>query len=167
MANKVGILNGILLVILNFFSVIPLGIYFGIGLSSYTGIPLMFAQDGITAVYAWGILDIALSNGTWWLRLGVMGISGFILEIVLVVSCILSFIGSWIEGNGGRKMMVIILIMEILSFVFILLDILVIGTLGLVVTISELFSSLGIGMYLLIIIILLQIIALKIHNINL
>ncbi|MBN2155382.1 MAG: hypothetical protein JW776_05020 [Candidatus Lokiarchaeota archaeon] len=164
MANKIGILNGILLIILNFFAVIPVGIYFAVGITSFTGIPLAFAHNGSIAVYAWGVVDIALSSGNWWLTLGVAGISGFILELLLIVGCILTFIGSWIQGVGGRKLLGISLIMEIVCFLFITVDILAIGTLGITISFSQIFIGIGIGIYLLVIIILLQVIAVRIHN---
>lgn len=166
MANKTGILNGILLILLNFLAAIPLGLYFTSGISSFAGIPLLFAQNGSIAIYAWGVMDILSSEGTWWINLGIPGISGLILEIFLVVSCILSFIGSWIQGNKGKKLLAAILIIELICFVFIIVDILVIGSLGMIISFSNLFSSIGIGTYLLIIIIILQIITVKTHTVN-
>ena len=159
MANKVGILNGILLVMLNFFAGIPLGISFLLGASSYTEIPLMFASDGLTTIYTWGT-----SDSGWWLNLGVAGISGLILEFILVLGCILSFIGSWINGDKGRKVLGATLIMEMICFIFIIIDILVIGSLGITIAFAQLFTSIGIGMYMLLIIIVLQFIAIKFHN---
>jgi len=140
MANKIGILNGFFLLMLNVLAEIPLGISFTLGIASYTGIPLMFAHDGFTAVYAWGT-----SDSGWWINLGIAGITGIIIEFLLVICCILSFIGSWIEGDRGRKMMVI-------------------GTLGITVSFTDIFMSLGGGTYLLLIVIVLQIFGIKTHN---
>jgi hypothetical protein len=166
MANKTGILNGILLLILNFLASIPLGIYFSLGISSYAGIPLFFAQNGSYALYTWGLVDILSSEGTWWINLGIPGITGLILEIFLILSSILTFIGSWIEKENGKKLMGAILIIEIICFAFIFVDILVIGSLGFIISFSELPNSLGIGTYFLLIIILLQIITIKTHKIK-
>lgn len=159
MANKIGILNGFFLLMLNLLAEIPLGISFSLGIASYTGIPLMFAQNGVSAVYAWGT-----SDSGWWLNLGIVGITGIILEFLFVVCCILSFIGSWINGDRGRKMMGAILIIELIGFIYMLVDIFVIGTLGIVISFPQIFVSLGGGTYLLLIVIILQIFAIKTHN---
>ncbi len=159
MANKIGILNGFFLLMLNLLAEIPLGISFSLGIASYTGIPLMFAHNGMSAVYAWGT-----SDSGWWLNLGIVGITGIILEFLFVVCCILSFIGSWIKGDRGRKMMGAILIIELIAFIYMLVDILIIGTLGIVISFTQIFVSLGGGTYLLIIVIILQIFAIKTHN---
>ena len=159
MANKIGILNGFFLVMLNVLAEIPLGISFSLGIASFTGIPLMFAHDGITAVYAWGT-----SNSGWWLNMGIAGITGIILEFMLVVCCILSFIGSWIQGDRGRKIMGAILIIELIAFIYLIVDILVIGTLGITINFAEIFTSLGAGTYFLLVIIFLQVFAIKSHN---
>ncbi|MHA1111212.1 MAG: hypothetical protein ACTSRE_08915 [Promethearchaeota archaeon] len=159
MANKIGILNGFFLLMLNVLAEIPLGISFTLGIASYTGIPLMFAHDGFTAVYAWGT-----SDSGWWINLGIAGITGIIIEFLLVICCILSFIGSWIEGDRGRKMMGAILIIELIGFIYMIVDILVIGTLGITVSFTDIFMSLGGGTYLLLIVIVLQIFGIKTHN---
>lgn len=159
MANKIGILNGFFLLMLNILAEIPLGISFSLGIASYTGIPLMFAQDGITAVYAWGT-----SDSGWWLNMGIVGITGIILQFLFVVCCILSFIGSWIEGDRGRKMMGAILLIELIGFIYLIVDILVIGTLGILINFADIFTSLGAGTYFLLVIIILQIFAIKSHN---
>jgi hypothetical protein len=158
MANKMGILNGFLLVFVNALAEIPLGISFTVGFTSYAGIPLMFATDGITKIFAWGT-----SEAGWWLNLGIAGISGLIFESVLVISCILSFIGSWIDGERGKKIMGAILIVELIGFIFLIIDILFIGSLGFTIAISSLFTTLGGGTYLFLLIIILQIIAIKTH----
>ena len=159
MANKIGILNGFFLLMLNVLAEIPLGISFSLGIASYTGIPLMFAHDGLNSVYAWGT-----STSGWWINLGIAGITGIIIESLLVICCILSFIGSWVKGDRGRKMMGAILIIELIGFIYMILDILVIGTLGITVNFMDIFVSLGGGTYLLVIIIILQIFAIKAHN---
>ena len=159
MANKIGILNGFFLLMLNLLAEIPLGISFSLGIASYTGIPLMFAHNGVSAVYTWGT-----SDSGWWLNLGIVGITGMILEFLFVVCCILSFIGSWIKGDRGRKMMGAILIIELIGFIYMLVDILIIGTLGIVISFTQIFVSLGGGTYLLLIVIILQIFAVKTHN---
>ena len=164
MANKVGILNGVLLLILNLLAVIPIGIYFTSGVSSYSGIPLFLAQSGDSIIYTWGLVQS--TDVSWWLNLGIEGITGLIVEIVLVVCCILSFIGSWIRSDGGRKLMGAILLLESIIFIYIIVDFLFIGTMGVIIPVIELFQSVGIGLYLLLLIIILQIVTVKTHRVG-
>ena len=80
------------------------------------------------------------------------------------MSSIVSFIGSWINGDKGKKILGAVLIIEIICLIFIFVDIFAIGTLGIIISFSGLFNSLGIGMYFYLLIIILQIIAVKTHN---
>ena len=164
MANKIGFLNGIFLIILNFLAAIPIGIFFGTGISAYSNIPLYFFQSGNVTIYAWGIVQD--TTASWWLNLGILGISGLIVEGVLVVCTILSLVGCWVIGNKGKNIMIATLIMEIIGFVFLIVDSLWIGSLGLIIPFTELIQSIGIGIYFMLVIVILQIIAVKVHDIN-
>ena len=57
LANKIGNINGIILILMNFFAIIPLGIIFMGGISSFSGIPLNLLDNDIIAIYVYGHLD--------------------------------------------------------------------------------------------------------------
>ncbi len=165
MVNKIGILNGIFLFLLNFFAVIPLGIYFSSGISSYTGIPLYLVYDNNLAIFVWGTV-LSTTTPSLWLIYGSSGWLRFILiQVLMVLALILTFIGSFVKTNKGKKILLAALIMIIITTIYVLIDVLfykIFGTITL--SIDNIFLSLGMGFYLLIIVIILQIGAIRTHT---
>ena len=165
MANKLGILNGFFLFFLNFFAIIPLGIYFAAGIVSYTGIPLYYINFNNVEVYTWGIVDLITPSSTWWFNLPGMGIVGFIfIQIFLLFACILTIFSSMIDANGVKGLVISIILM-LLSIIFIIIDVLVMGTLtGAIIPVVQILPSLGMGFYLLIITFILEIFVIRIQS---
>ncbi|MHA1728659.1 MAG: hypothetical protein ACTSWY_07985 [Promethearchaeota archaeon] len=165
MVNKIGFLNGIFLFFLDFFAAIPLGIYLSGGISSYTEIPIYLINYNDVQIYIWGIINTGVPS--WWLEAGVHGgfINFILLQIFFVCACILTFLGSLMNSNTGTKMLWVSLVMILISIIFLLIDLLVVGTtlMGSVISIDLFFGSFGMGFYLLLIILVIEIIAIKIH----
>jgi hypothetical protein len=159
MVNKIGILNGIFLFLLCVFAEIPLGIYFSSGVNSYSGFSLSLAEYGNFSVYSWGRID--LGTPYWWLELG-NGITGFIIiQLLLIVSCILTIIGSFTNSKAGSIEFLISILLQTITIIFILIDLFFLGMFLVeeIVPIDQIFSSIGMGYYLLIITLILEIIA--------
>lgn len=162
MTNKIGILNGILLLILNFFAILPLGIVLLMGLNSLTGIPMNLLQNGTISMYAWGYVDGA--NAYSWLELGTTGlISFFGIQIPLLVSSIIILIASSSVAEKAHTAQSISLILLIISPILSIVDSLLGGVHTGTGAISggELLGAFGPGFYLLIICVILQIFVIK------
>lgn len=165
MSNKIGFLNGILLLILNFFAVLPLGIVLLMGLNSLSGIPMNLLQNGTTFMYAWGYTDGV--NAYSWLQMGSSGLISFIgIQIPLLVADIIILIASTSTAVKSRTAQLISFILMIIPPILSIVDSLLGGVHTGTGTISgaDLLGALGPGFYLLIICIILQIFVIKGQN---
>lgn len=164
-AKKIGVLSGVILFILNFFAVIPLGIHFNGGLSSYAEIPLYLVNYNDVSAYVWGIIDIGGSTSSWWIGMGTDGRLALIfIQLMMLLACIITIISSWSKNEKAKIAYLISVIMMLLALVITILDMFLSGSylgLGSVVPVAEIFSALGIGFYLLIICIILNFICIR------
>ena len=159
MVNKIGLLNGIFLFLLNIFAEIPLGIYISSGFNNYAGLSLSLIKSGDISVYAWGIID--LGSPYWWMDLG-NGILNFILiQIFLIVCCILTILASYSNSKAGKIEFLISIILIVGTIIYILIDVFVLGMFLITpaIPVNQIFGSIGIGFYLLLFILILEILA--------
>lgn len=170
MANKLGLLNGIVLLILNFVAILPLGIYFSSGIQSYAGISMKFIHNNIIniEVYSWGVIDNNSIQMLGWLDIpGGAGLVGFIIiQIMLICACVLSILSGFTNSKPGKIGLVISSIMIIVPMIYILIDVLVFGALfaGNIIPLNQLFGFLDVGFYLLFISLIIGLFAIKIHK---
>ena len=166
MANKIGVLNGIILFTLNFFIGIPLGIYFLGGLNSYTILPLNLLKYNGIDVYIWGIIDQTLT-GKGWLDLGLSGRTSFLLiQLPLLISCITTIISSFVNSVKGKKGLIAGLLLMVIGIVIFFIDMVISGIhleLPNPVPKDQILSCLGLGFWILMISLIIQIVAIKIH----
>jgi len=167
LANKIGVLNGIILFILSLFAGIPLGIYFSMGINSYTNLPLnLLEYDGVK-VYLWGIIDGTLT-GKGWLELGLSGRTSFLLiQLPVLVACAITFIASFVENNKGRKGLMVGILLIVISIAIFITDAIVSGVhleISGPIPYNQLISSLGLGFWVLVISLGIEIVAMKIHS---
>jgi hypothetical protein len=165
LSNKIGILNGILLIILNFFAVLPLGIVLLMGLNSLSGIPMNLLQNGSVLMYTWGYNDSLTTYS--WLQMGSAGlISFFAIQIPLLVGNIIIFIASVSTAEKSRTAHLIALILLLISPIVAIIDSILGGVHTGTGPISgaDLLGSFGPGFYMLVICIILQIFVVKAQN---
>lgn len=165
MAKKIGILSGILLFVLSFFAVLPLGIYFNGGISSYAEIPLYIINYNGISAYFWGTINTSTSTAAWWIDLGASGTLALItVQLMILLACIVTFISSWSKTNRGKLGFMVSLIMMFVALVVIILDLFLSGAylgIGTVVPAADLLTALGIGFYIFIISIVLNILCVR------
>ena len=172
MANKLGLLNGIILLILNFVAVLPLGIYIYIssGIASYAGISMNFINYNNIEVFTWGIIDNNIIEVFGWLDLpDGAGLVGFIIiQIMLICACVLSILSGFTNSKPGLIGLVISSVMIAIPLIYILIDALAFGALfgSDIIPINQIFSALDMGFYLLFISLILGLFAIKIHKKN-
>jgi hypothetical protein len=168
MANKLGLLNGIILLILNFISILPLGLYIASGIQSYAGITMNFMNYNSIEVYSWGVIDNNTIQTLGWLDIpNGAGLVGFIIiQIMLICACVLSILSGFTSSKAGKIGLVISSIMIIIPITYILIDALVFGALfaGSVIPLNQLFGFLDMGFYLLFISLIIGLFAIKIHK---
>ncbi len=170
MANKLGLLNGIILLILNFVAILPLGIFISSGIASYAGISMNFINYNNIEVFTWGIIDTNSIVVFGWLDLpGGAGLVGFIIiQIMLICACVLSILSGFTNSKPGLIGLVLSSVMIAIPLIYILIDALAFGALfgSDAIPINQIFSSLDMGFYLLFISLILGLFAIKIHNKN-
>ncbi|MBD3350813.1 MAG: hypothetical protein GF364_04925 [Candidatus Lokiarchaeota archaeon] len=168
MAIKIGIITGILLFLVDFFAIIPLGIVFTMGINSITGIPLYLVNYDSVQSYLWGTIDGVV--GSWWIEFGETGIYSFaLIQMPAIIACVLMLSGSFSKSEKGKKGILVSVIMLIMVLVVTTIDMLLggkyLGISGAIAT-TDLLSALGMGYYLLIACIVLGIFTLKSHPDN-
>ena len=153
---------------LSFFAIIPLGIYFAGGLSTITGIPLNLINYNDIIVYSWGFINLSVPMfpvNIWWIEPGNNGLIPFIcIQLMILLACIITIISANTKSENGRKGLVAAVIMILVSIVYVIIDILVLGDLvNIVIPSADILGSFGMGFYILIFSLIIGIISIKVH----
>ncbi|MHA1870273.1 MAG: hypothetical protein ACTSXF_04935 [Promethearchaeota archaeon] len=161
MANKIGVLNGVILLFLNTFAYIPLGIYFSSGLGAYSGIPLYFFKNGNTFAYTWGTINNG--NGYWWIGIANGGIICFILiQLLMLFANGITFMASFTDSEMGRKGFLISMILESVALAYVIIDAFSLGyMLGSPILPEFFINNVGMGFFILILSIVLHVLSIK------
>lgn len=165
--NKLGILNGIILLILNFVAILPLGLYISSGIESYAGISMNFINYNNIEVFAWGIENNGIEILGWLDIPNGAGLMGFvIIQVMLIFACVLSILSGFTSSKPGKIGLVISSIMIVIPLIYILIDALVFGAIFAdnIIPLNQLFGFLDMGFYLLFISLIVGLFAIKIHK---
>lgn len=161
--NKIGFCSGILSIIISFLQSIPLGIYFASGISSYASISLNLFSNNNIDFFIWGTIDQSTLVVHSWLESNL--ISFFMLNLFMIITGIITIVGSTIEKISGKAIMSLssLLILIVIIYISIFIPLNSIELIGISIDIMGLFTSLGNGYYILIINFTLALVSIRTH----
>lgn len=161
--NKIGFCSGILSIIISFLQSIPLGIYFESGISSYASISLTLFSNNNVDFFIWGTIDQSTLVVQSWLESNL--ISFFMLNVFMIITGIITIVGSTIERMSGKAIMSLssLLILIVIIYISIFIPLNSIELIGFSIDIIGLFTSLGNGYYILIINFMLALVSIRTH----
>ncbi len=121
MENKLGFGAGILTLTLCFLAQIPLGIYFIMGVTATTGIPLNLLQVDDVPVFVWGI------GNQLWTEMGDMGPYAFGIYFLLpLIAGLLCWYGAFTKATEGKRVFLVASLLLVVPLVLILLEVFVV-----------------------------------------